>query len=309
MATSFTIAIPTHDRRETAELAVRSALAQTRSPERVIVLCDGCTDGTPDAMAAIGDPRIEVLDLPKGPGYAYAHRNRALERAGDGVILWLADDDLLLPDHLQRIGALWDAGGVDVVLSSAVEVREDDALLWRGHDWSIPWVRAYESRVNTAVMASVSIAAVLARRVGGWDGACPSAGDWDLWKRALDAGARARMSEEPTVLHFRATGREQAWPDRVRQNGEWAARIADPEALAALRPLLLAARGEREATLLAQAEAREEYALSLAEHLKLREAQLAEHAARIAALEAAVSERDAACAALRAELDRRRPRR
>jgi hypothetical protein len=44
--TTFTIAIPTHDRCETVVLAALSALRQSRSPEQVIVLCDGCTDGT-----------------------------------------------------------------------------------------------------------------------------------------------------------------------------------------------------------------------------------------------------------------------
>lgn len=306
MATTFTIAIPTHDRCETVELAVRSALTQTREPAQVVVLCDGCTDGTVAALEAIGDPRLEVLDLPKLPGYAYDHRNRALERARGEAILWLGDDDLLLPDHLERLGALWDAGGADVVLTPAVEVREDDALLYRGHDWSVPHIREYEQRANTAVMGSVSIAVELARRAGGWDGACPRLGDWDLWRRALAAGARPRMTDEPTLLHFRATGREQPWADRVRQNRAWAARIADPVELAALRPRLRAARAAREGELLRESEEREAYALSLAEHLARREAEAAERDARIAALEDAVRERDAAYAEVRAELDRLR---
>ena len=293
MPTPLTIAIPTHDRRETVELAVRAALAQTRPPEQVVVLCDGCTDDTVPALAALRDPRVTVLDLPKQPGYGYGHRNLALELAGDGAVVFAGDDDLLLPDHLERLGERWDAGGADIVLTPAVEVRPDDALLWRGHDWSVAWIRDYEQRVNTAIMGSVSIDARLALRAGGWDPACERAGDWDLWKRALRAGARVAMTDEPTLLHFRATGRDQPWADRVRQNREWAARLADPAALAALRPRLRAARAQLDAQLLAQSEEREAYALSLAEHLALREAQLAEHAARIAALEAALREREA----------------
>lgn len=307
MPTTFTIAIPTHDRRETVELAARSALGQTRSPEQVIVLCDGCTDASADALRAIGDPRLEVLELPKLPGYAYEHRNRSIEQARGSALLWLADDDLLLPDHLERIGALWDGGDVDLVHAPTIEVGADDALLWRGYDWSVPWIREFELRRNTQIMASVSIAAELARRAGGWDGSCPRAGDWDLWKRALRAGARTASTDEPTVLHFRASGREQAWTDRVRQNRAWAERIADPAALAELRPRLRKLRAAREGELLAQSEERERYALSLVEHLAQRDGQLAEHAERIVALEEAVRERDVAYAELRADLDRLRP--
>jgi glycosyltransferase involved in cell wall biosynthesis len=107
VASRFTIAIPTHNRRETLLLAVRSALMQTRPPEQVIVLCDGCTDGSADAVRELGDKRVEAIGLAKLPGYAYAHRNRSLELARGEAIIWLGDDDLLLPDHLERVGEHW----------------------------------------------------------------------------------------------------------------------------------------------------------------------------------------------------------
>jgi glycosyltransferase involved in cell wall biosynthesis len=244
---TFTIAIPTHDRRETAVLAARSALAQTRGPEQLIVLCDGCTDGTAAAMRALGDPRVEVVELEKGPGYAYAHRNVALERARGEAILWLADDDLLLPDHLRRIGRLWDTGRFDLVLSDGVVVHPDDAFEHFGSDWSVPALRADFERANTNPMASVSTRVELARAIGGWDADVERMADWDLWKRALAAGARCAAVREPTVLHFRASGREQAWPLRVRQNAAWLERIEDRAARRELRLALRRARGERDA--------------------------------------------------------------
>jgi hypothetical protein len=243
----FTIAIPTHDRRETALLAARSALAQTRAPEQLIVLCDGCTDGTAEAMRALGDPRVEVVELPKAPGYGYEHRNVALERARGEAIVYLADDDLLMPDHLRRIGKLWDMGRFDVVQSYAVMVHPDDTLELMGYDWSVPGQRAAFEHANTNPMTSVSVSVELARAVGGWDPDVESAADWDLWKRALAAGARCATSPEPTVLHFRARGREQAWPLRVRQNTEWLERIEDRAARAEMRLALRRARAEREA--------------------------------------------------------------
>jgi GT2 family glycosyltransferase len=263
MQTTFAVAIPTYDRCETALLAALSALRQTRPPEHVLVLCDGCTDGTAAAIGGLGDPRVVALELPKASGYAYGHRNRALELTSADVILWLGDDDLLLPDHLERLGACWDRGTVDLVTSPAVIVHPDDTLEWIGADWSVSAARATLERENTNVMASVSVRAQLVRDVGGWDADQQRAGDWDLWKRVLAAGARAADTGEPTVLHFRATGRDQPWPDRVIQNTRWLERISDPSQLTDLRGAFRRARAEREATLVRAVAAFQARALSV----------------------------------------------
>ena len=89
MPVEFTVGIPTHNRRETVLLALASALEQSRPPARVLVVADGCTDGTQEAVRALGDDRVEVLDRPKGRGAGYAHRNEVLERAGGGTVAWL----------------------------------------------------------------------------------------------------------------------------------------------------------------------------------------------------------------------------
>jgi len=291
MPATFTVALPTHDRRETAVLAVRSALEQTRPPVQVIVLCDGCTDGSAEALRALGDERVEVLELEKAPGYGYEHRNRSLERARGEAIVWLADDDLLLPDHLARLGELWDTGRYDLVQSSGAIVHPDDGLEWFGTDWSVPAHRAELEERNTNPMASVALRVDLARAVGGWDARVERAADWDLWKRAFAAGARSALSLEPTHLHFRASGREQAWPLRVRQNAAWLARISDPAQLREVRIALWRAHGEQTARWRATERRADE----------LHHAVDALHA-EVAARDAAVAEREAALA----ELERRR---
>lgn len=286
---TFTIAVPTHDRRETVVLAVRSALAQTRAPEQVIVLCDGCTDGSAEALRALGDARVEVLELDKAPGYGYEHRNRSLELARGEAIVWLADDDLLLPDHLERLGELWDTGRFDLVQSSGVVIHPDDELEWFGTDWSVPFHRAELGRYNTNPMASVALRVELARAIGGWDTRVERAADWDLWKRAFAAGARSAMSLEPTHLHFRATGREQAWPLRVRQNAAWLTRIEDPDAQRELRIALRRAHGEQAARWLAieqQADEAHRTVEALHAEVATRDAEVAELRGRLAASEA-----------------------
>lgn len=244
MTASFTVAIPTHDRRETLLLALRSALSQTRPPAQVLVIADGCTDGTQEAVRDLADSRVEVLDLPKGAGYGYGHRNEALRRARGDAMAWLGDDDLWFPDHLERIGALLDAEVADLVTTTAVIVHPDGAFEATWSDWSVPFFRdRFMDGDNRTPMGAVAHRVASARAVGGWRAELPRRGDADLWRRLLEAGERPAASLQPTVLHFRATGREQPYADRVRQNSEFGRELQDPSSLAHLR-----ARAERAVT-------------------------------------------------------------
>jgi Glycosyl transferase family 2 len=284
--TQFTIAIPTHDRRETVLLAARSALAQTRPPRQVLVLCDGCGDGTAQALRELGSSCLQALELPKARGYGYAHRNRSLELARGEVIQWLADDDLLTPDHLERIGELWDTGRFDLVQSHGVVVDPDDGLEWFGSDWSVPFNRGRLVRDNSNPMSSVSLRVEVARAVGGWDVGIERWADWDLWQRVLAAGARSACSAEPTVLHFRASGREQAWPLRVRQNTAWLHRLEDPQGLLEQRIRMRRAGAEREASIEESAAELDQRTAALQDALAATQHELLaahEHAAELAA--------------------------
>ena len=290
VAGSFTIAIPTHDRRETVLLAIQSALAQSEPPGQVLVLCDGCTDGTAEAVRGLGDERVEALELEKLAGYAYEHRNRSLELARGEMIMWLGDDDLLLPDHLERLAETFARTGAEVLQAPAIAVWPDDSLSWAGGlDWGIPVMAERLARANTTVMSAVCVRVETARAAGGWNGALEREADWDLWKRLIAGGAPAAMSYEPTVLHFRATGRRQAWSDRVRQNERWFAQISDAKALAVLRPRLLALRDERDAQWLAELAAANSRVVELDRHLDEAGGELERLGGRLARAEAEVA--------------------
>lgn len=95
------ILIPTFDRAGFVVGAVRSALAQTLSDHEVIVIDDGSTDGTEQALGRICDPRLRVLRHDRNRGIAAA-RNTGLEAARGRFIAWLDSDDLARPRRLAR---------------------------------------------------------------------------------------------------------------------------------------------------------------------------------------------------------------
>ena len=241
-------AISTHNRRETTLLALQSALEQTHSPEEVFIVCDGCTDGTQEAARALGDPRVRVLDKPKGPGAGWINRNDVLEQTEAEVVAWLSDDDLWLPDHLERIVPLYETGVADMVQGSCVLVEADDSMHAHGLDWAVPRFHdaALETGRHETPSSVVTHTVELGTRAGGWR-TVDWYGDKDFWHRMLRAGARTSMLTEPTVLFFRAWHREQPYEDRVRQNGEFLERIRDPGELAKLRAEMARAVNGRQA--------------------------------------------------------------
>ena len=236
IAPPITVAIPTHDRRETVLMAIESVLEQSHPPIELIVVADGCTDGTAEAVSALGDPRIRAIECPKGPGLGYGNRNRAVESAAGELIAWCSDDDLWLPDHLARIAEVFASEDVDIVTTRASLVTADDVMVPLGMDWSLPPYRQrLLDRENRTPSAAVCHRVDVAKQIGGWRDDPGMPGDLDLWRRMLIAGARSAMVAEPTVLHFKAEGRDQPYERRIAQNARFLARLRDPVAVTGLR--------------------------------------------------------------------------
>lgn len=107
-ADSVCVIVAAKDAAGTIARAISSALAQPEVAE-VIVVDDGSSDGTHLAAetAAQGDPRLQVIRLPRNLGPAGA-RNRALEATRSALVCILDADDFLLEGRIGRMLARFD---------------------------------------------------------------------------------------------------------------------------------------------------------------------------------------------------------
>lgn len=207
----YSILLPTHDRADVVGYAVRSVLGQTEQDFELLVVGDGCTDETGSVVLAFDDPRIRWFDLPKAPHFGYANRNLALREARGELIAYMAHDDLLLPDHLERLSAPFADPDVEWAYSRPMWISDDGIL--------VPFVVDLRDHVQLKffleVANSIPATCVVHRkacldRYGFWPEDVPSAGDWEYWKTIIRPSGGANMAyvSEATTLHFRASWRD-----------------------------------------------------------------------------------------------------
>jgi glycosyltransferase involved in cell wall biosynthesis len=102
---TVSVVIPTRFRPDLVTRAVRGVLAQTVTDLEVIVVIDGPDEDTARALAAIGDDRVRVIELPETGGAPNA-RNTGVAAATAPWTALLDDDDEWLPEKLRiQLGA------------------------------------------------------------------------------------------------------------------------------------------------------------------------------------------------------------
>lgn len=95
-----TVAISTFNRAEFLGESIASVLGQSFKDFELIVVDDGSTDDTQKVLASFSDPRIRVVEQ-ENRGLAAA-RNRITDLARGKYVAVHDDDDIMLPNRLER---------------------------------------------------------------------------------------------------------------------------------------------------------------------------------------------------------------
>lgn len=97
----LTVLMPVYNAEAYLKDAVASVLNQTYSEFKLLVVNDGCTDGSVRILEAFNDDRIEILHLPKNQGLVNA-LNVGLDKVSTKYVARTDADDICLPKRLEK---------------------------------------------------------------------------------------------------------------------------------------------------------------------------------------------------------------
>ena len=178
------------------EEAVRSALAQGDCLAGVVVVDDGSTDDTRERVAAIRDPRVQLL-AHSGRGVSAARNAGAALLPQAGWLLFLDADDRLAPGALDHLLQLAGQGGEApvAVYGDYERIAADGRVVGRRH-----LLRRRRAKPSGQILERllsgnflINGGVVLVSREGfaasgGFDPALSLCEDWHLWCRLAALG-------------------------------------------------------------------------------------------------------------------------
>lgn len=199
------VIIPTYNRRELVQRAIDTVLTQTRPVQEILVIDDGSTDGTGEALSRAFGNRIRYVYRSNG-GVSSA-RNHGLSLARGRYLALLDSDDEWLPRKTElQVGWLEARPEFGMVLCDVTRMNAERVDVERfSRREQIP----VDGQVLKWVMLNPSLvpASVMMRRevyetVGGFDESLPTGEDLDFH---LKVAARWPIGvvEEPLVRAMR----------------------------------------------------------------------------------------------------------
>ncbi|MDX2034127.1 MAG: glycosyltransferase [Blastocatellia bacterium] len=187
---TVSVIMPTWNRADVIERALRSILAQTWTKWECIIVDDGSEDDTEARVRGyLADPRFQYLRLPHRN--VSVARNQGLARAKGEIIAYLDTDNVWYPEYLARVVEAFekDPGVESVYAAQLVERMEPPSSHVRCEPFDLARLR----RENFIDMNVFSHRRRMVEAHGGFDERMESMTDWDLILRYAEEGPIQRI--------------------------------------------------------------------------------------------------------------------
>jgi glycosyltransferase involved in cell wall biosynthesis len=230
---AVTIVIPTRNRLSLLAEAVESVRGQTSKEWEVIVVDDASDDGS--ALGAkdlvADDPRLHLISLREHAERSRA-RNIGLQEASGSYVLFLDDDDRLLPTAIETLVSALDADPAATVAIGARRAFDEQGQARRAphprvrvrkglvDELLLGWLSAWVAVPGQCLMRTEEL-----RRAGGWNQALVGPEDQELLLRLTLA--RPAVLVPPVVLEYRLHGTQWRPPDVREQEDAFRHEIAE----------------------------------------------------------------------------------
>jgi glycosyltransferase involved in cell wall biosynthesis len=201
---SVDIIIPTYNRARLLASAIASAISQTYTALKIIVVDDASRDNTRDVVLSFNDSRLKYLRHDVNRGEAAA-RNTGIACSQSEYVAFLDDDDQWFPQKTQLQVELMENRSPRVagVYSGWVAIRMENGGII---SWRVPQHRGEIYPLMAAGNVIGTPSTVLLRRrcleeVGPFDESIPYGLDYDMWIRLAERYEFEYISE-PLVKYY-----------------------------------------------------------------------------------------------------------
>ena len=192
------VIIPTYNRAGPVVRAVDSVLAQTFSDFELIVVDDGSTDNTAEALATC-QGRLTLICRPHGG--VSAARNSGLAAARGELIALLDSDDYWRPEKLAAQVRFFDEHPEAVICQTEETWVRRGRRVNSGLRHQKPSGEAFFRSLELCLISpsAVMMRKSLLEEVGVFDESLPACEDYDLWLR-VTARYPVHLIEEPLMV-------------------------------------------------------------------------------------------------------------
>jgi len=199
------VIVPTYNRRELIEPAVKSVLNQTYGNYELWIIDDASTDGTADWIAQ-HYPQAKLIRLTENVGAAEA-RNVGIRAAKGGLVAFLDSDDHWTPDYLEiMVRSLLKNPNASFVFCNHREVSKGDTIkqcIYRPLPQYQDLVHRSLADVFIYTMSAVVVQKTALDKCGLLDQRLIICHDRELYIRLLQVGEMAHVQESlvTRVMH------------------------------------------------------------------------------------------------------------
>ncbi len=190
------IVMPVFNRAAKAREAIASALETApKVPLEVVVVDDGSTDDTWNALESIADVRVRALRMERNGGQSAA-RNRGLDAARGRYVKFLDSDDLLIAEHLPLEIEALETPGAEIAASGWAESGPGGQT----RSTEAPRFTSIVDDVLAGLAVPTSSALYLRRPDWRWDPTLRKLDDWDYFCQAALGATRIATVPGPAYV-------------------------------------------------------------------------------------------------------------
>jgi glycosyltransferase involved in cell wall biosynthesis len=202
----FSVVIPVHNKLHTLRRTVESALQQGFADFELIVVDDGSSDRSLEALEGLADSRIRLIEQDnRGPGPA---RNAGAAAARAEWIAFLDADDWWFGDHLSELDRIRRAHPAAGLIGTAYGYSRLGSPPMRKEARSRIAAIDYFGAIGRGERALFTSSAAISKQVWLEEGGFadfPSGQDSELWVR-IALRHQVAVSSRVTTLYVRGTG-------------------------------------------------------------------------------------------------------